>query len=87
MERPDQWRTLKQYAVEEAAFEVGDLVYRKDQTKSEKTFHSKIGIILSVDKTVQVWIKMAKVMWSGTADIEEVATLYLERVPQDDTTS
>tara|TARA_Y100001970_G_C14246651_1_gene868761 strand:+ start:3876 stop:4139 length:264 start_codon:yes stop_codon:yes gene_type:complete len=79
----EQWRSLKQFAAEEANYSPGDLVRRKDQTKSEKTVHLKVGIILAIDATQQAWIKMAKVMWSGTSDIEEVATIYLEKVPQD----
>lgn len=80
----DRWRSLKEYAVEESKFEVGDLVHRKDQTKSESIILSKVGIVLSIDMTQQAWIKMAKVMWNGTSDIEEVATIYLSHISQDD---
>lgn len=80
----DRWRSLKEYAVEDSKFEVGDLVLRKDQTKSESITLPKVGIVLSVDMTQQTWIKMAKVMWNGTSDIEEVATIYLSHISQDD---
>ena len=83
MSTAEHWRSLKQFAAEEANYSAGDLVRRKDQTKTERIVHSKVGIVLAVDDTQQAWIKMAKVMWSGTADIEEVATIYLEKVPQD----
>ena len=83
----DHWRSLRDYAIEEASFDVGDLVHRKDQSKNERTHYSKVGIILAVDETSQAWIKMAKVMWNGTSDIEEVATIYLQRIPQEDDTN
>ena len=76
----ENWRTLSTYAREATGLTTGDLVQRKTNIKNESVVNrSKVGIVLSLE-TANNWISMARVMWSGANDIEEVATIYLQRV-------
>ena len=81
MPRIDRWRKFKEYSEEPTAVEPGDLVRRKYVTGTESIHTPKIGIILSVAETDgSSWLKMATVAWSGTTEIEDVATIYLQRI-------
>ena len=85
MSRIDGWRDLKQYSAEDNNLVPGDLVRRKHVALTERVYTPKVGIILSVGESggAGSWLKMATVAWSGTSDIEEVATIYLQRISND----
>ena len=71
---------MSAYARESTGVTAGDLVQRKTNIKNESVVNrNKVGIVLSLE-TANNWISMARVMWSGANDIEEVATIYLQRV-------
>ena len=79
-ESKENWRTLSAYAKETGKLTAGDLVHRKTNIKNESVVNSeKVGIVLSLE-TANNWISMARGMWAGANDIEEVATIYLQRV-------